>query len=150
MADLVAEKEWIAHVLGLAVGIEADSPPVGPFKPTLPLWTAAKEQADTTIGKLQRALLDDGDDYLRRIAEFGLNGATDRKSVGLMVALREVDAKPTEASRTNAIEAAEAMRDFLDSSPLVGLIETNPFGIAVPLRSVLGKALDDIAGVLGR
>jgi len=38
-----------------------------------------------SIDKLQCTLLDDRDDYLRSIAEFRLNGATNRPSVGPIV-----------------------------------------------------------------
>jgi hypothetical protein len=148
MANLVAEREWVVRVLGVSLTPGEQAPPIGPFEPVLPLWTAAKEEMDAGIGTLQRALLEDGDEYMHRIAEFGLNGATNRKSVGLVVALRELDARPTEASRAKAIDAVEEFRDFLQGSPLVGLIEDNPFGVAVPLRATLGKALDQIEGVL--
>jgi hypothetical protein len=150
MDDAESQRDWVTQVLGVSFSARADvrAASAGAWKPILPLWAAAKDAVDTSIDKLQRALLDDGDDYLRTIAEFGLNGATNRQSVRLMAALRDADATPSEETRSNATDAVEAFRDFLQAAPIVSLIEDNPFGIAVPLRSTLGKALDDIAHAL--
>ncbi len=147
MADPAAQREWITRVLGFAFG--AGSGERGSAPALLPLWVAAKDAADADIDKLQRALRQDGDEYLRDIAEFGLNGATERRSVGLMVALREVDATPSAETRAKAADAVDSFRDFLAGAPIIELIEDNPFGVAVPMRATLGGALDEISRALG-
>ena len=43
---------------------------------------------------------------------------------------------------------AAKFRELL-ASPVADLLEDNPFGVPVPLRAVLGPALDTLAASLG-
>ena len=108
-----------------------------------PIWTGAKERADQGFDALQRALRDAGDPDLIQIADYGLHGVTDRQSVPLMTALMEADSGN---GTDKLVVAIERFRNFLDGSPIVDLLEDNPFGVAIPLRKELGTALDVIAG----
>ncbi|MDE2005734.1 MAG: hypothetical protein KGI51_04135 [Rhodospirillales bacterium] len=119
-----------------------------PTRPLLPIWISKKEELDGAIDRLQRALRDDGDEGLLRIAEYGLYKVTEGNSVRLMAALREADtAKSTEAvAKANA--AVAAFRSFLASSPGVDIIENNPVDVAVPVRKTLGEALDELSGAM--
>jgi len=141
MADDSAKRAWVARVLGVRV----PQPGRGGGEPLLPMWLDAKEQVDSAIGRLQGALRGFRDPDLTRIAEFGLNGVTGRASVGLMVALREADAPGADArARKKLADAVASYRSFLGGSPVVALIDANPFGVSVSLRTTLGGALDAI------
>jgi hypothetical protein len=172
------QREWVRRVLGIDFGIEAeededdtDEPDladddfeaeeleevsVGPHKPSLsvpkqsllPIWIAAKEDLDGDIDKLQRALRDDGDEGLLRIAEYGLHKVTDVNSVRLMVALREADSVKSSEAVAKAYDAVQAFRSFLASSSGVEIIEDNPVDVDVPVRKKLGTALEQLAGAM--
>lgn len=142
MADDTAKREWVSRVLGVPM----PDPAGGPATPLLPLWLDAKDDVDARLGRLQGALRGFGDPDLDRIAEYGLNGVTGTRSVGLMVALREADAPGADGrARRKAADAISAYRSFLDDSDVVQLIDSNPFGIEVGLKTTLGRALDTIA-----
>jgi hypothetical protein len=142
MAEDFDKAQWVRRALG--VTIAGVAPPTGPV---LPIWAEAKDAVDAGLDKLQAALHETGDPDLVQIAEFGLNGATDRQSVRLMAALRDMDAASTPQAREKLAAAVEAFQTFLDGDRVVALIEDNPFGIAVPLRSRLSAALDKIAAI---
>ena len=91
-------------------------------RPLLPLWLDAKDEVDSKVGRLQGSLRGVGDPDLDRIAEFGLNGVTGTSSVGLMVALREADARASQ----KLAGAIDSCRAFLDGSEVVKLIDDNP------------------------
>ncbi len=141
--DDAARAAWVLRVLGVDVagrGAAASAPRDG----VLAIWAAARDEVDDGINKLTRALRETGDVDLVRIAEYGLNGATDQQGVALMVALREADAAGTPQARDRLLAATGAFRTFLKGSRLVALLEDNPFGVPLPLRSRLGAALDRI------
>ncbi|MDE2007213.1 MAG: hypothetical protein KGI51_11645, partial [Rhodospirillales bacterium] len=136
------KRAWVARVLGVRMPVPGGPRAEGPM---LPMWLDAKDRVDGAIGKLQSALRGFKDPDLDRIAEMGLNGVTGRASVGLMVALREADAPGAgEGQRRKLATAVAAYRAFLSDSPVVGLIDANPFGVGVGLRTTLGGALDAI------
>ena len=114
--------------------------------PLLPIWLDAKETVDDQIGKLQVALKGFDDPDLNRIAEYGLNGISGKNSVGLMTALREADAPGGgDGARKKLSAAIESYQSFLRSNKIVALIDTNPFGISIAVRSTLGGALDTLS-----
>jgi hypothetical protein len=140
------QRAWVLRVLGVAVGGAAASA-AGPARAPgdlLPLWMEAKEATDTGIEQLQRALRGVNDPDFQQIAEYGLNGATTGQSTKLVVALREVSGDASPQNRAKLQSAVQALRDFLAGSPIVALLEDNPFGVTVPIRSKLGPALDEI------
>lgn len=137
------QSKWVERVLGVAAPLPAAFPS-GPRPKLLPLWTDAKEDVDAGIGKLQAALKATGDEDLLQIVEYGLYGATTGQAVRLIAALRDADAKDEPGTRAKAAGAIASYRDFLAGAPIVDLIEDNPFGVTVPLRRVLGGALDEL------
>ena len=136
--------EWVLRVLGVTVDRASAGPAAPAPEALLPLWLEAKEAADTGIEQLQRALREIDDPDFRQIAEYGLNGATTGQSTKLMVALREMSGEASPQTRAKLESAIQSFRDFLSGSPIVRLLEDNPFGVAVPIRRTLGSALDEI------
>jgi hypothetical protein len=122
------------------------APTGAPPGPLTPLWVDAKDDVDARLGRLQGSLRGFGDPDLDRIAEFGLNGITGTRSVGLLAALREADAPGADGrARRKLADAVGAYRSFLDSSDIVRLIDANPFGVEVGVQATLGGALAAIA-----
>lgn len=145
MANEKEKSAWVARVLGVTVGDAKATGGARAEGPILPVWLDAKDRVDGAIGKLQSALRDFRDPDLDRIAEMGLNGVTGRASVGLMVALREADAPGAgDGQRRKLAAAVAAYRAFLTESPVIKLIDANPFGVSVAVEATLGGALDAI------
>ncbi len=120
---------------------------------TLQTWQSAKEMVNSQITRLQGKLRETQDPDFLRIANFGLNGITKRLQVGLHVALMEFDQAQGEArdkARAKAQAAVKDFRAFLKSDPMVAVVEDNPFGVPVTLRTTLGKALNAIHKSLSR
>ena len=114
----------------------------------LEIWRDAKESVDEGITKLQAKLRDNDDPTLSRIADLGLNGVTEGNQTALAKALFEFKA----ASGADKAKCAKALESqvatyakFLASDPVLDLVENNPFGVSLPLRSTLGTALRQIA-----
>jgi hypothetical protein len=114
----------------------------------LKIWRDAKESVDEGISKLQTALRGQNQPVLARIADMGLNGVTDGNQTALTKALFDYKAASA-ADRSTFAKALQAQvgtyAQFLGSDPVLSLVENNPFGIAVPIRSTLGTALRQIA-----
>lgn len=108
----------------------------------LAIWRDAKEAVDARIDALRKKVLEHPDEDLRstlvQIADKGLNGVTDRASVGMMAAMMDAEAAPAKAR-----QAVETFRSFLASDIARG-IDENPFQIKVDLRDTLGAALEQI------
>lgn len=136
-----SQADWIARVLGVQVGSH-DKPRTS----LLAIWRDAKEQVDSGIGALQDRMRKHPLPALGRIADRGLNGITDTRSVGMIAALMEADASPAASGR--ARKAVAAFRTFVDSDTAAA-IDENPFGVEVGLRRTLGAALDTIERQLG-
>lgn len=140
------QSNWVERVLGVAVA--ASAAPTAtlptPREKLLPIWTDAKEEVDAGISQLQAALKATDDEDLQQIVEYGLYGATTGQAVRLIAALRDADASIEPGPRAKAATAIASYRDFLAGAPIVDLMEDNPFGVTVPLRRVLGGALDEL------
>lgn len=135
--------DFLTRYLGLDVG---DGPDVSQTDP-LVVWRTAKESVDDTITDLQQALKGFDDPVLSKISQYGLNGITDGNQVALSKALLEFNAAPQsdrESQGRALASQAQVYKDFLSTDPRVALCENNPFGIAVPLRTKLGGALEKI------
>jgi hypothetical protein len=118
---------------------------------TLPIWQAAKDRANEEIGKLQDALRATRYPLFERIADQGLNGITGRLQVGLQTALMNLDDANGPARADAGVKARQALADFrafLDSDPLLPLLEENPLGVNITLRMTLPEALDQIEKAL--
>lgn len=148
MAADKGKSDWVARVLGVRTG-NADTGSVL-AEPLLPLWVEAKDSVDAALSKLQHALLQTEREGLHKIAELGLAGLTDTQGVGMMVALRNLDASPGSAgARRKAAAAAASFRKFLGSNKLIDVIEHNPFGVPLAMRATFGRALDTIETRIG-
>jgi hypothetical protein len=130
---------WILAVLDVDVTAIAAAAASGKLTP---IWTGAKERVDQGFDALQKALRAANDPDLLQLAEYGLNSITDRQSVKLMAALMEADSG---GDTRKLVAAINSFRDFLDGSAIVDLLEDNPLGVKVSLRTQLGPALDIIA-----
>jgi len=144
MAADEAKAAWLARVLEVRIGGVADSNTVD-TGPLLPVWVEAKDSVDAELSALQHAMRATRRTGLRQIAELGLAGMTDTQGVGMMVALRNLDAAPGSASaQRKAAAAAAAFRKFLSANKMVDLVERNPFGVKQNMRTTFGRALDAI------
>lgn len=125
----------------LAAGKQPAARPAAEAAPII-IWREAKETVDARIGDLRKSVLAHPDESLRptlaQIADKGLNGVTDRASVGMMAAMMEAKAQPAKA-----LKAIETFQTFLAGDIARG-IDENPFKVAVGLRTTLGAALDSI------
>ena len=123
-----------------------------PAASPLDIWNAAKEQVDTGITKLQAALRGVKHPQTDRIAEFGLAGLSGSGVQTAIIASLMSYNRAAAAERAQAapavIAAIGAYRSFLGSSKLVDLCERNPFGVALDIRGVIGRALDEIERVM--
>ena len=140
--DADARNAWVLRVLGLDVRAFS-----GPAVKTMPIWQNARDAAGEQIGKLQGVMRNSGLPLFQRVADTGLNGFTQKRLVGMQVALMEFDLSHGEARREAAGKvrvAAQAMRSFLQSSPVPRLLDENPFGVPVSLRDGLTAALDQV------
>jgi hypothetical protein len=143
MAIDKTKADWVRGVLGVEFAPKVQAPS-GPRAKLLPIWTEAKEKADTGIAKLQDALREQEDEDLESIAEFGLYGVTTGQSVRLMAALRDADSAGSDKAYETVRDAVEDYRDYLEGAPIVDLVEDNPFGVQVPLRGILIPALEEL------
>ena len=145
MAETDAGDAWVLRVLGLDVRASSRS-----AVKTMPIWQDARDVAGEQSGTLQGVMRNSGMP-LQRIADTGLNGFTQTRLVGMQVALMEFDQAQGEARRKaagKAQAATQAMRQFLQTSPIPRLLDENPFGIPVSLRDGLTAALDRVEQAL--
>ncbi len=129
------------------LGLKSRDAPQVPQSDPLVVWRNAKEAVDDTISDLQQALKGFDDPVLSKISQYGLNGITDGNQVALGKALLEFNAAPQgdrESQGQALATQAQVYKDFLSTDPRVALCENNPFGIAVPLRTKLVGALEQI------
>ncbi len=149
MATEADKREWLKRVLGLNLGEEvADRSTVN----SLSLWREAKEEVDRQLEVLAQALRSYEDTDANYVADHGLFGLTGGgETVGLMAAMTSFDGAPPN-DRTAAGTALRAAlgryRAALDASPLVALVDDNPFGVTVGLRETIGGALARIEAAL--
>jgi hypothetical protein len=157
MADETAKREWVARVLGVSVqaddgatplddnwALDFDQPPTDPMS----LWVDAKDKVDAGLNVLIGVLRGRPSPVLQQIAEYGLFGLTEGQSVALNKALREYQTAAGPAKQKAAQQVQAAVQDYrklLSSRPAFALIDDNPYGIAVGLRSQLDPALSAIA-----
>ncbi len=149
-----AKSDWVLRVLG--VQTNGAAPTAKPFddvafrrdfRAALVTWRGASEDVDAQINELRRVLLATDDAGLRGIAEYGLNGITGTRKVGLLAALREVGGASGPALlplARKAAQAAEEFRGFVQSDPRVKACDAYP-KITTPIGPTLGRALGALA-----
>ncbi len=165
-----ARNDWVRRVLGVALpGGGTTSPDTGSASPAQTqgraaqgratqdwaavraTWQAASDTVDAQIAALQAALRAEGDDTLKQIAEFGMNGLTGNHKVPLMAALAELaGGDPAVVAKVGpkALGVIQAFRSFLDGDEKVAVCDDNPFGVPVAIRATLGAALAQMAAML--
>ncbi|MGH7043854.1 MAG: hypothetical protein ACREFY_17240 [Acetobacteraceae bacterium] len=167
MSDAIeARNDWVRRVLGVTLPEGAAARQGSATAGTRPTraaaraqdwaavratWQAASDAVDAQIAALQAALRADGDDTLKQIAEFGMNGLTGNYKVPLMVALAELDGgDPAIVARTGPklLGTVQAFRSFLDGDEKIAVCDENPFGVPVAIRATLGGALAQMAAML--
>ena len=158
-----AKRDWVLRVLGLDTGGVDAAPVPQPDGaagrvlqaggPTLAVWQEARDAANDQLVKLQAALRGTRHPMFLKIADGGLNGFTGKFLVGMQVALMNVDQAREGEARAKAAQKARVaignVRGFLQSHPVVPLLERNPFKVPVALRAVLIPALEQIERSLG-
>lgn len=155
-----AKTEWVERVLGVIV---ATAPPDGgpaaafdevafkrSFRTALAAWRDASESVEGQLNDIRKALLGTTDADLHRIAEFGLNGITGRRKVGLQTALLELGQAAGAAVPPLAKKAAQAAveyQGFVRSDARVKACDRYP-NIKTPIGPTLGDALGALARAL--
>ena len=113
----------------------------------LALWQDAKDEVDAGINQLVAALRAEKDPDLDQIADRGLIGVTGGNTVKLMAAFLELRGATAE-TRPKAAgvlrKAAESYRSTVFAHPLIDLIDNNPWGVQVGMKSRLEPVLDTI------
>jgi hypothetical protein len=152
-----AKQDWVQRVLGVTI-LDIAAASAGPASTRPEDWSAARaawqtasDTVDGQIAALQSALRADGDETLKQIAEFGVNGITGNHKVPLMAALAEIgsgDAAVIAKVGPKALGIIEAFRGYLATDEKVEVCDENPFGVPVAIRATLGGALAQMAATL--
>ncbi|WP_372571721.1 hypothetical protein [Ruegeria jejuensis] len=115
---------------------------------TLPIWRNAKDDTNDQLGRLQEAMKNSGLSLFEKIADAGLHSATETRLVAMQVGLLELDAASDAAARSKAEQklqtAMQDMRSFIDTSPILPLLDANPLKVPLKIRATLSDALDKI------
>ena len=146
MASTAEQAEWVRKVLGFTL---PDDP--GASSSPLDVWLDAKERLDDQVSALQKVIRALDHPLAQKIADRGLVGLAGKWQVGLQAALMDYRAASADdrSKRANAVIAATGrLRSFLGSDPALPVLERNPLGVAVDIRSTLGKAADRIDGLM--
>jgi hypothetical protein len=121
---------------------------LAPAPKALPVWTAAKDEVAAQIAKLQTAFRNTGRPLALRVADKALTGLTQRLQVGHQAALQAALIEFDNASVDKRAQAAAKLRTatgnmkrFLATDPMLPLLEENPLGVLVTIRSTLTTAL---------
>ena len=116
-------------------------------------WTAAIEQVDAQIAKLQAALREDDDEDLVAIAEFGLPALTGDFKAPMMAAVMDVDRASGDGLARAARRArslAASFAEYLDEAETVAVTDDNDFGVTVTIRKTVGGALRQLEQTLAQ
>jgi hypothetical protein len=147
MADTEACDAWVSRVLNVTVPRPADAGGVS-AQPLAPIWNDAKETIDRAIEALRGPIGEFDDPLAQTLLERGLPSISGRLTVPLMAALMSYDQRPGPATARAILPRIEEMRAALASIPVVALLESNPFGVAISVKKPLLDALDRIAGAI--
>ncbi len=143
MPDSPERNAWVLRVLGVDV-TSVSGPRVVDAGALLAEFLDAKEEVDAGLNRLAIALRATDDPDNQRISEFGLFGIGSGAAVRLLAALTDARSAAPEA-QTNLIavarKAAADYRAAVLSDGSTALIDANPYGVAVGLRTTLVQAL---------
>jgi hypothetical protein len=110
-------------------------------------WRKASEATDEQIAELQRKLRQTGDQQLRDIAEFGLNGITGGFKVKLL-AMMQTGAPPDAGQAARALTILSGFQDHLARDRRVKACDANPWKVPVNLCGTLGAVLTQMEAAL--
>ncbi len=139
--DLAAATGFIARLQGLLDGGGTGAAPGDP--PLLPIWIAAKDDADQQLASLYSILKQSGMPVLNEVAE-EIEAVLENFRVGLLTALMNHDRAAglaKDAARAAAMRTVTDYRNRLAADKHVVAADTNPFGVPISLRETLGTAL---------
>ena len=145
---------WVARVLGVVIpqpGQGDDEAGAGSKGlDVLATWRDAKDSVDSRLNGLASKLRQYGDPDLDRIADYGLFRIGTGETVALTRSLFDyTGAQPAERSkRSNAVRAAIGSYRVALASNLARLIDENPAGVQIGLRSTMEAALTTIERAL--
>lgn len=135
-----------ALIAALDAPAEAKQPHADPME----IWQAAKEDVGRGVSSLQDALRAQNHPVLAQIADAGLAGVTDGNQTALMKALFEMKSATGDDRKTAAqalLAQIAAYLKFLKDDPVISMVEDNPFGVSVPVRTPLTAALRQMAEI---
>ncbi|MEX0367240.1 MAG: hypothetical protein AB3N22_14285 [Ruegeria sp.] len=116
--------------------------------PTLPIWREARDEVNEQLGKLQDAMKKSGMPLFAQIADAGLNSITETRLVALQASMMDLDgaadAGAQQAARKKLQAALTDMRGFVETNPVLPMLDENPLNIPLTLRSTLTGALDSL------
>jgi hypothetical protein len=115
--------------------------------PLLPIWSGAKDRIDDQITALIKALTNHGHPAFRSLAESGLGGMLEGQHARFVAALMDFDNAPAQARSKPADKLQKAingLRQTLDRSNEVDLMDKNPLGVKLEVRAILESALDQM------
>jgi hypothetical protein len=112
-------------------------------------WRKASETTDVQIAALQRRLRASGDNELKEIAEYGLNGVTGGFKVKLLAMLQEsAGGAPNASQAARALPIVNGFRAHIARDQRVQACDENPWNVPMSLRSTLGGALTQLDAAL--
>ena len=133
---------WIERVLGVRVGFAGSDGAKPRLQRAIAAYSAASEQVDQQIGRLQAVLRQAPDEELNDIAEYGLNGLTANHRVRLQAALVGIAAGTfTQQQAQATANLVQSYADHVGSDERFAACDRNPFGVAMTLRDTLGSGL---------
>jgi hypothetical protein len=145
-----AQSAWIERVLGIRLP-DPGAVSLRERAKLAPLWQQAKDTVDAQVARLEVAMRKCGLPLAATIADHGLIGAFGGEYVALTVGLLEVDRADT-ATRPATVQrvakSVQRMRQTLNGSATLAMLEANPLGVIVLARPMLGAALARIEAAL--
>ncbi len=168
MAD-AKQNEWVNRVLGVTLAdarASAGRPAPIPLRqesrqPTTKryasihctqIWSDAEDTVVAQVESLADTLDDTDDATLRQIAAKSVREISTRLRGDLISALREVDAVPPGANADAIAKARQVIgqyRQQIGSDRLIGLLDNNPYGVTLTVRTTLTATLEQIDRELG-
>jgi hypothetical protein len=151
-----SQAEWLQRVLGIAPTTSGRTAPFDEtafqrdFAASIVAWRDASEAVGAQLERLRKHLLATNDAGLQRIAEFGLNGITGTRKVGLETAFREIAAARGAAIvplANKAAAAAAEFRHFISGDPRVAACDACP-AFSVTIGATLAAALGAVERAL--
>jgi hypothetical protein len=147
MSASEAQANWVQRVLDVAVSAAM---PAVPPRAALAIWGDAKDQVDQQLNTLYDVLKQTGIPVLTEVAG-QIESVLENYRVGLISTLMEYDragGAAKEKARAAALSAVNQHQTTLANDAHVTAADTNPFGVAVTVRTTLGAALTALQGRL--